>query len=359
MLHHLTSRRKSHLLALTILVTCLAWTSLIPAAKADPSNPDDALFAEGKAAVEEYLRTHAMLMSEGSDEYEAFLTAVLNDQYPELTSKGDVDPVGHYVTSVLNLQTDVETPTVQWAQVFLPLLNGSASTGTSDTTVVVTPKTTQTPELSLWVGYDRWAARNYTYQWTAWWGGKSRNPAYPDFPSNDCSNFMSQALRAGGIQMTGSGICRDEPTTSEWYVTKRSSLCGLWGQSLRDWNWSTSWSTVRDFRYYVRDRLGAYVEAYPANNQAVSLLISRAREGDIIQFDKRDCSTCAWVPAHAVMVSTRTNVGSYYANDLTYNDHSGNGTNLNDSRDASLRGKYGEWSRLGLTHLRRMVWIKM
>ena len=44
--------------------------------------------------------------------------------------------------------------------------------------------------------YNVIAAVNYAMTW----GGSKRNPAYPQYDS-DCSNFVSQCLKAGGLDV--------------------------------------------------------------------------------------------------------------------------------------------------------------
>ena len=46
--------------------------------------------------------------------------------------------------------------------------------------------------------YDRLAAVRYADKW---WN--SYNPAYPKFEVDDCTNYVSQCLRAGGAPMWG------------------------------------------------------------------------------------------------------------------------------------------------------------
>lgn len=54
--------------------------------------------------------------------------------------------------------------------------------------------------VSAYGTYDRAAAARYAYDWACW---QCRNPAYRNFSPDDCTNFVSQALRAGGWQNTG------------------------------------------------------------------------------------------------------------------------------------------------------------
>ena len=59
-------------------------------------------------------------------------------------------------------------------------------------------------------GYDPASAAAYARQW----GGSKRNPAYNDYTGSggDCMNFVSQCLRAGGLELGGDW----QPYTSSW-----------------------------------------------------------------------------------------------------------------------------------------------
>jgi hypothetical protein len=74
--------------------------------------------------------------------------------------------------------------------------------------------------------YNRIEAVKYA---EAWWNG--RNPAYKNFPDN-CTNFVSQCLRAGQAPMTG-------------YPTVRKG----WWQQNRQWSWS--WAVAHSFHWYL------------------------------------------------------------------------------------------------------------
>lgn len=76
--------------------------------------------------------------------------------------------------------------------------------------------------------YNRAAAVAYANQW---WD--SFNPAFPVF-QDDCTNFISQCLYAGGAPMRGAPA-RDRG----WWMT---------GQNER---WSFSWSVAHSLRWYL------------------------------------------------------------------------------------------------------------
>nr|WP_325063426.1 amidase domain-containing protein [Gracilibacillus salitolerans] len=75
--------------------------------------------------------------------------------------------------------------------------------------------------------YDRRAAVQYAERW---WN--DANPAYQFFEDNDCTNYISQCLRAGGAPMHGA------PNRSK----------GWWYQNN---NWSYSWSVANALRWYL------------------------------------------------------------------------------------------------------------
>lgn len=81
--------------------------------------------------------------------------------------------------------------------------------------------------------YDRIRATRYA---DVWWDGS--NPRYPKL-SDDCTNFISQCLYAGGIPMTKQG-----DKVNGWWIDAKAS------------NWSYSWTTSHALFQYVRKSLG-------------------------------------------------------------------------------------------------------
>ncbi|ENH96622.1 hypothetical protein J416_09604 [Gracilibacillus halophilus YIM-C55.5] len=75
--------------------------------------------------------------------------------------------------------------------------------------------------------YDRRKAVQYAERW---WN--NANPTYRYFEDNDCTNYISQCLRAGGAPM--------------WGAPNRSR--GWW---YNDESWSYSWSVANAFRWYL------------------------------------------------------------------------------------------------------------
>ncbi|WP_026688815.1 amidase domain-containing protein [Alteribacter aurantiacus] len=75
-------------------------------------------------------------------------------------------------------------------------------------------------------GYNRLEVVKYAERW---WN--TPNPAYKKF-ENNCTNYLSQCLKAGGIPMTGSG----NRSKGWWYTGS---------------NWSYSWTVANAFRWYL------------------------------------------------------------------------------------------------------------
>lgn len=124
--------------------------------------------------------------------------------------------------------------------------------------------------------YSRSAAANYAQTWAL-----SNNPAYVQF-GNDCMNFTSQALAAGGwvgVGGTGSGLGRDD--TSQWYYDGSISAYS--------WSVSSSWSV------------------FAANRgRAQTTTDSGMQTGDVVQFD---WATPDGHIDHTMMMTSRNSYG--------------------------------------------------
>jgi len=93
--------------------------------------------------------------------------------------------------------------------------------------------------MAIAIQYDREAAVQYA---KTWWN--SFNPNYPVF-TVDCTNFVSQALRAGGAPMSG------YPNRSQgWWITDG------WKAGAKNFyypreTWSYSWAVAHSLRWYL------------------------------------------------------------------------------------------------------------
>ena len=97
---------------------------------------------------------------------------------------------------------------------------------------------------SAFAAYSPSAAIQYADTWAT-----SHNPNYPDFVDNDCTNFVSQAVHAGGVAFDKSGI--------QWYCEP-----GI----LYGWNYSSQWTVAQDFyNWIVNDSHGYLSETWDEN----------------------------------------------------------------------------------------------
>ncbi|WP_188648735.1 amidase domain-containing protein [Marinithermofilum abyssi] len=103
-------------------------------------------------------------------------------------------------------------------------------------------------------GYDRMRAVQYA---ETWWNG--HNPRYAKF-ADDCTNYISQCLHAGGIPME--------------FTMRRDR--GWWYKGSRD-NWSYSWTVAHSFHNYLAG--GGNAQARPVGSPGELNL------GDVICYD--------------------------------------------------------------------------
>lgn len=126
--------------------------------------------------------------------------------------------------------------------------------------------------------YNRTAARDYLNKYT-----RTPNTAYADFTSEggDCTNFVSQMLRAGGMSMTAR---KSNPGDNSWYY-----YGSAWGKRTSTWtaanNFRTYWGVVNGSGYKHATAMYKYSAAELQNNSAAyKNLVSRCQIGDVIQF---------------------------------------------------------------------------
>lgn len=124
--------------------------------------------------------------------------------------------------------------------------------------------------------YSSSKAVAYARKWA-----KKRNSAYDKYPS-DCTNFVSQAIYAGGVSMRKPakikhGITR---TTAYWY-SKKHKFTGSTGRVSYEYDVSTSWMRVSDLYKYAISHGATAISC-----KTLSSLQSKAKPGDIVQLKK-------------------------------------------------------------------------
>jgi hypothetical protein len=129
--------------------------------------------------------------------------------------------------------------------------------------------------------YDKYAARDYTYKYAY----SPYNSSYPHF-TDDCTNFMSQAVHAGGYAMH-----------PEWTMSKSGS----------DFHYTRSWTVVYDFFNYWGSTRGHSYRVFKGHDG----IADYANIGDIIIFYDQTDKNRTWY--HAVMDTHEANGEVYYS----------------------------------------------
>lgn len=136
------------------------------------------------------------------------------------------------------------------------------------------------------LAYNRTSALNYLNSYT-----KTANSDYYDYTNlgGDCTNFVSQMLRAGGMQMTAR---KDPPTSADWYY---------YGSALpnRSYSWTgagwfrTYWGVINGTGYKKASAMYKFTNSELKNNTngAYTSLVSLCEVGDVIQFVDASGST--------------------------------------------------------------------
>jgi hypothetical protein len=123
------------------------------------------------------------------------------------------------------------------------------------------------------VAYDRVTAA--TYADTYW---QSYNSGWPSFArkGGDCTNFVSQALYAGGIAMRLSPAYAGDEA---WYMLQSKG---------RRWSYSLSWINVQSHRSLLLSLPGVAQVASYHGVAPGQLVASNAAQGDVVLYDWDD-----------------------------------------------------------------------
>lgn len=119
------------------------------------------------------------------------------------------------------------------------------------------------------VAYDRAAAAAYA---DTYW--QTYNPAWPSFAKKggDCTNFVSQALYAGGVAMRPSPAYTG---AAAWYMLQSKG---------RRWSYSLSWINVQSHASFLvslgAEQVASYYGVAPGQ-----LVAANAAQGDVVLYD--------------------------------------------------------------------------
>lgn len=247
----------------------------------------------GERIINEYMeqkqeQLDVEVRQKGSQAYLDFLFEVSMGDYPDLTGEAS-----NYIKSPEELNAVIDFIIKERA----PLYENYPIDGDpSDREAEKIEEEDDSRNHLKGAGYDRNKAKDYAMKWA-----HDRNDNYPDFSGfgagGDCTNFVSQAIQAGGIGMVGSGDgCKYEANNSEWY-THRGGGWNCWGAE-SDWEWSTPWAVPYPFRVYHRDKGNAEELGWTRSAATADALLD---VGDVVQIQK-DWGN-GWITGHVMIVT--------------------------------------------------------
>jgi len=279
-------------LAFVFTVITTGWQS--PAVKSQERTPtlepQDRKPAPEKAVLE-LLRHKYPEMEIGSVEYRGLMKGILLGEYPGLTEAAGEEAMTQYALRQLEIPPDEYAEHIPEMEIDLTSeRNGRASLNE--------PKV-EPLSSAVAVSYNRQAARNYALGWSKN-GSKMRNPLYPNF-NDDCTNFVSQALHAGGIpQRVGEDTCSYEPNNVLWYVRRSTGIC------LSNWAWSMSWAVAGSLSIHLRVKRYVTARTIQRTEEGIAMLESVAQIGDIIQLRAPSSDTPgAKVTYHSMIITNK------------------------------------------------------
>lgn len=148
----------------------------------------------------------------------------------------------------------------------------------------------------LLAAFDRYAAATWAYN-----NYNKYSTNFPRFTGSfgtDCTNFVSQALLAGGMTKSGSWTISKKNSTY-WIINSASELNYSW--SLTD---PSPWISVKEFRSYwypkATGKMGWSTDYYRSNHKAI--YNGNTTKGDVIIFHK-GVAGVATIPTHAMIIS--------------------------------------------------------
>ena len=104
-----------------------------------------------------------------------------------------------------------------------------------------------------------------------WWN--DRNSKYPDFGGTDCTNFVSQALYAGGYDMVDGA----EDSPYAWWIRKNWYF---------RYDYTLSWSVAKELRkFLLNDTPGATAEGSAPGSSTNYWTPTNVTSGDVLFYN--------------------------------------------------------------------------
>jgi hypothetical protein len=147
-------------------------------------------------------------------------------------------------------------------------------------------------------GYNGQAAADYALAWA-----KGKNPAYNYYDNVDCTNFVSQALVAGGVkQEVGKGRI--------WYKDSNA-----WIRVLELRNWLVNKGHAKETLQYGNNKVGNIVQLYSIAKKRYShtviITASKPRTGEIFVSAHSDPKRNVPLSSYYTKFSTKRHLDLY------------------------------------------------
>ncbi|MGE7948940.1 amidase domain-containing protein [Lysinibacillus sp. NPDC093688] len=287
------------------------------ASQAQAKTPDDYKLVEVQQILLDYFKDNDIEFEVGSKEYNTYLLSQQLDNIDnKLSNNPNYDIIDYYIGEYLyqldqNQGENTPINSDYWEITIGELKKEIELRNEDEEKFEQELKELQLDEIQLNLSYlaastyDRTKVANYAKEYAT-----KNNSAYKRYNAN-CTNFVSQAVYAGGKTQTKpsnitNGIL---DTTSYWYNNNYYDCTGSNSCYYRD-KISTSWIRVTDFYSYWTNK---GMSATTSTNK--STIISNANVGDVIQFKSKS----GWF--HSVIVNRKAN-GTVYvsSNDDDYYD---------------------------------------
>jgi len=204
-----------------------------------------------------------------------------------------------------NTINNIKNELINAAKDTIKYLSGNKDAGNSEKELNTNINTFRSSSYS----YNEYDGVNYALTY-----GASPNPNFYYVEGNDCTNFVSQVLRAayGG---DNSGISQQSRMSSNWYGGSGGgsyaweSVEGLWDQVVNNYPGN-----------------GPNGTGYNNNSPYYDFAPSRIYLGEVLQFRNIDSSS---VYTHSVYVTVSNNTSNQYYNEILVTQHSDNMVNRN------------------------------
>jgi|GEM_PF-1519695 len=318
-------RRKNAwtLMAVVMAMSVILTSGLLPTKASDLEKDYDVTLGELQETFDEYLMEEGYDFSEGTDEYYEYINEQLlyhTDerlrQHPsyDLLHAFMVEYKVAYADFLLCQEVLEYSETEELAEVFTDAVSKSNDcivvNSSQDTVEFCLSESFQSKTINDIIqenaesnssmsfnsnkvsGYNASDAVSYAKKYAT----SYNTSEYPKYSGEDCTNFVSQCLYAGGISMKGTNSTAGiYDSTTKWYCRYIKTVL-----LVRKYAVSTSWIRVSDFNTYMKSLVST------SKKTTISSLVSSCAVGDVVQLADKTTGT----PYHTIIISSKSSSSS-------------------------------------------------